>query len=502
MKDKLAITGDRATIGDRGEVRVWARSPISRKMRIQSNMAMENPVRYFTLIIFILVCGSMIGTGLGVVQGAEPLRVGTFEVDASPRLGAPLAYDPCEEVETPLSCRGLVILGVDEPIVLVAVDWIGVGNASQDAFKEAIAEAVEGDPRRVAVHALHQHDAPEADRTAAELLAPFELAEKVYDPAWERDVIARTASAAREAVESARPATHLGLGEARVVEVASNRRILGEDGRVRATRYTACRDPELRAEPAGTIDPMLKMISFWADDTPIATLTYYATHPQSYYRTGLANPDFPGLARNAYQETTGVPLIHFNGAGGNIGAGKWNDGSPANRQVLVEKVEDALRSAWESTERKPIRTEDVDWRTVPVRLVPARHLMEDDLRQRLGDEAGSLADRAKAANDLAWLLRNRERDIELTCLRLGRAAIVHMPGELFVEYQLAAQAMRPDLFVAMAAYGDYGPGYIGTAEAYVQGGYEASPRASLVSPLNEPILLNAMAEILEAGQQQ
>jgi hypothetical protein len=32
-----------------------------------------------------------------------------------------------------------------------------------------------------------------------------------------------------------------------------------------------------------------------------------------------------------------------------------------------------------------------------------------------------------------------------------------MPGELFVEYQLAAKAMRPDLFVTMAAYGDYGP---------------------------------------------
>ena len=31
-----------------------------------------------------------------------------------------------------------------------------------------------------------------------------------------------------------------------------------------------------------------------------------------------------------------------------------------------------------------------------------------------------------------------------------------MPGELFVEYQLAAQQMRPNDFVAMAAYGDYG----------------------------------------------
>lgn len=45
-----------------------------------------------------------------------------------------------------------------------------------------------------------------------------------------------------------------------------------------------------------------------------------------------------------------------------------------------------------------------------------------------------------------------------------------MPGELFVEYQLAAKQMRPDLHIAMAAYGDYTPGYIPTADAYPEGG--------------------------------
>jgi hypothetical protein len=71
-----------------------------------------------------------------------------------------------------------------------------------------------------------------------------------------------------------------------------------------------------------------------------------------------------------------------------------------------------------------------------------------------------------------------------------------MPGELFVEYQLAAQRMRPDLFVAMAAYGDYGPGYIGTEIAYSQGGYETGPNASLVAPEVEGVLMAAMRQIL------
>ena len=74
--------------------------------------------------------------------------------------------------------------------------------------------------------------------------------------------------------------------------------------------------------------------------------------------------------------------------------------------------------------------------------------------------------------------------------------MLHLPGELFVEYQLAAQALRPDLFVAMAAYGDYAPGYIGTEVAYAQGGYETGPHASLVAPAVEGVLMEAIKRLL------
>lgn len=77
--------------------------------------------------------------------------------------------------------------------------------------------------------------------------------------------------------------------------------------------------------------------------------------------------------------------------------------------------------------------------------------------------------------------------------------LLQMPGELFIEYQLAAQKMRPDSFVCMAAYGDYGPGYIGTSDAYGQGGYETgfSIPVSRVSPRVEAVLVGAMQELLK-----
>jgi hypothetical protein len=250
--------------------------------------------------------------------------------------------------------------------------------------------------------------------------------------------------------------------------------------------------------PVGTIDPWLKMVSLWADDRPLVVLTYYATHPQSYYRTGRANPDFPGIARGARENTTGVPHIHFNGAGGNIGAGKWNDGSPENRQVLADRLAAGMAAAWHNTRKSPITADDVGWESTPVHLPAAPHLDEESLMTTLASRDADPVQRSSAASDLIWLRRCRGQDtVDVSCLRLGTARILHLPGELFVEYQLAAQQLHPDLFVAMAAYGDYAPGYIGTEIAYSQGGYETTPPASRVAPGVERELMDAMARLLQ-----
>ena len=312
----------------------------------------------------------MIALGLTVTvaaaRAAEPVRVGVFAVDASPPVGSPLAYDPTKGVTHPLSCRGIVLVGEGAPIVLCAVDWIGIANDGQVEFRRALAGAAGTDPKRVAIHTLHQHDAPFCDFSTDRLLAKFGINREISDAAFARDVIARAAAAVRIATKEARPVTHLGLGEAEVEQVASNRRILGPDGKVEHVRWTACKDPLVRARPVGTIDPLLKMISFWDGSKPVAALTYYATHPQSYYRTGLANPDFPGMARDSREQATRVPHIHFNGAGGNVGAGKWNDGSPANRQVLADRVAAGMARAWTATVKTPITAADVAWESVPV----------------------------------------------------------------------------------------------------------------------------------------
>ncbi|MFM8903727.1 MAG: hypothetical protein ACKOIB_00505 [Verrucomicrobiota bacterium] len=443
------------------------------------------------------ILSALLSLTAGLLAG--PVKVATFDVDATPPLGSPMAYDVVKRLdEMTLRCRGVVILGSDAPIVLCAVDWIGIANEGHDAFRKALAEAAGTTPERVAVHVLHQHDAPGCDFTAERLVK--ELGVQGYsrfEGTFHRVVIGRAAEAVKAALPVAREATHWGLGKAGVKEVASQRRILGPDGKVKYTRTSSTKSAEVRAFPEGTIDPDVTALSFWNKDGAIAVLTHYACHPQSYYRLGIPHPDFPGIARFIRAQSLPFTLqLHFNGAGGNVTAGKYNDGSHATRMDLARRLADGMKEAYDSTVKHPLDSADIGWTRDLVRLPLAGHLDKESLVAKL--RGAPPRGYVSHADQLAWVTRHEEgHRIDLTCLRVGTASVLGMPGELFVEYQLAAKAMRPDLQVTMAAYGDYGPAYIGMGCSYAEGGYETGQQSSNVSPEVEKVLMDGLRRLLE-----
>ena len=461
-----------------------------------------HPIRWVSQILFMIIAYFLVSSGyanntlLAQETGASGLTLATFDVDATPPVGSYMAYGRVINTwEMSLRARGIVIIGAGKPVVLCSVDWIGIANDSQDEFKMAMAEAAGTDPERVALHTIHQHDAPICDFGAEKFLKALGLDPLSFESTFTRKVMVRISDAIRASLGSAQPFDQIGLGEAPVFMVASNRRILGPDGHVRATRYTSCKDSALRAEPEGLIDPIVSVVSFWNNDRPVAVLSYYAVHPQSYYQTGLPNPDFPGIAR--FYRQLAVPEVlhvHFNGAGGNLGAGKYNDGSHVNRGILAQRLADGMKRAWEATIREKITASQISWNIEQVALPPAKYLENLDVVSK--EKASDPIFISNNISKMVWLNRCKNgKKIDICCLSLGRARILHMPGELFVEYQLAAKAERPDLFVAMAAYGDYGPEYICTDIAYQQGGYEGGD-ASGVAPGSEKILMTAIKNLL------
>ncbi|MEJ7692759.1 hypothetical protein [Daejeonella sp.] len=444
-----------------------------------------------------IVGGVLILSSVTVLAQSAPnnLKLAVFDIDATPPVGSQLTYDPMvNSWDLGLRAKGIVILGAGQPIVMCSVDWIGISNESQDEFKRVMALAAGTIPSRVVVHTIHQHDAPTSDLGAEVIMKSAGVLPGAFEGSYTRDLIERLGSAIKKSILTAGPFTHVGTGQAQVFKVSSNRRILGADGEVKATRTSATKDSLIRAEPEGLVDPMVSLVSFWNNNKPLAVLSYYASHPQSYYRTGVANPDFPGVSRFMRQLAVPDALhIHFNGAGGNITAGKYNDGAKENRLILAERLADGMKRAWESTKREPVTPVSVLWNVEPVALAPAAGI--EKLEAGLKTETSVFI--ANNISKLVWLRRLQAgKKIDISTLTVGKARILHLPGEPFVEYQLAAKAARPDLFVAVAGYGDYGVGYIGTAIAYGQGGYETG-QASGVTAEAEDILMKAIKKLLQ-----
>ena len=422
------------------------------------------------------------------------LELSTFRADVTPPVRSPLCagwYGIALGVTNPLYAQGIVLLGEGKPVVLCAVDWCEISNRSHIAWLEQLAAAAGTTSDRVAVQTMHPHCTPWPDEEAHQLVSEQTGMIPVMDKEWSDAALAGVAAAVRAALAKYRPLTHIGLGRAKVEKVASNRRVMGPDGKVKAVRWTKTLDPAVRAEPEGLIDPWLKTISFWNGDTKLAALHYYAVHPTSYDTDQMVTPDFTGIARERRAaEEPGVLHVYFTECAGNITAGKYNDGAKENRPVLTDRIYRALLESEKDIEHLPVSR--FDWRVAPVTLPPRPDETMETLFARLRDV--NARNRCQPAIQIAYR-RRLDIPIRLSCLSFDdHAHILHLPGESFMEYQKFAQALRPASWMAVASYGDCGTGYICMAKSFDEGGYE--PIDSFVSGECEGIMKRAIGDLL------
>jgi hypothetical protein len=421
-------------------------------------------------------------------------RLATFECDVTPKIdGHPLIWVvPVKEVEDPLLAKGIVLDGGRDRIVLCAVDWCGLCNSSHDLFREKIAKAATTDISHVAVHCVHQHTAPYTDGDAQRLLDECDNSPKYVDFEFLDEVTDRLGAAVAAAVERLEPFDHVGTGQAKVERVASSRRIPRGDGKI-IGRMSGTTDPQLQALPEGRIDPMLKTVTLARGDRPLVRLHYYATHPQSFYGDPRACSDVPGFARKRLEDKEGIPQIYFTGCAGDVAMGKYNNRTRQARAELTDRLYAGMEASVVATRLAPVRR--VRWRTRPLRL-PERTdpgYTAEANRAKMTDPRQSAVVRVRAATRLAFTKRI-DSPIDVSLLEIGPARILHLPGECMVDFQLYAQSLRPDDFIAVAAYGDLGPGYICTEKSFTEGGYE--PSASRAGRTSEPVLKETIRLLL------
>lgn len=418
-------------------------------------------------------------------QDEFTLRVGTAQADITPPLGM---YDGrngnrAEQIDAPVTVRVIYMNqpGGEGPIVLAMGDFGGLTHQTDRRVRRLIGAAVGVLPARVRINASHNHTCIGGYRTVQ--LYYESVGRTFLDLEWfEQCVEAGFVRAAKEAKANQREAT-VAIGSAPVHAVISNRGFVDEHGQV-VVRFGTT-DEAGRNAHRGLFDPDLHVICFRdarPDETghtePIVTVVNMACHVTSLHDRGkLISPDFPGYAMAMIEQATGGPAYFLQGGGGNVGPGKDSDGTIEGAKVLARRVADAALLAIRRAQ--PCRPAPLHFHTWTQRI---------DLLPDLPDEAAArhaferCAARSTCSAGELWrhaalleVVSQREAvsQCDMFLLHHGDWCLTGLPGESFVDSQLAIRGASALPFTIVGGYYDTTLWYIPTWKAIREGGFES-----------------------------
>ncbi len=415
------------------------------------------------------------------------LQAGAATSNITPWLGVtmPGSFHPRygEDVHDELLAKALVIDNGDVRIAMVTCDLIAIPEAIANAVKARIEERCGISPECVMVNATHTH----SGAGVSNLLGMGE------DEGYTTWLPLKVADAVELAVKRMQPAR---AGFASVMEdrISFYRRWLMKDGTVRMN--PGLNNPDL-VRPMGEIDPELAMMYVeGVDGTPISVVASFSLHYVGTGSVGEVSADYFGQFFNLMRHYLGgncVPIL-WNAASGQInnndysGERIWRDrGHPRARRManvlaghvlteiqLMDLDEELALEAVTGTlefSRKVITETDLDiaeqilaggydYEEGPFSWVVGQPVRKD----RVGVYA-------RQCQRLAALPEQMTAPVQ--AIRLGDAAILALPGEIFVEtgLRIKAQTSASPLMLVSLANGYIG--YVCTDEALTQeGGYE------------------------------
>jgi hypothetical protein len=180
-----------------------------------------------------------------------------------------------------------------------------------------------------------------------------------------------------------------------------------------------------------------------------------------------------------------------------VTAGKYNNGGPGTREALAGRLHDAMESAWTATQRFPLTHLGFKLALMPLGARDTPNHTEAILRQRLAEGIKPF-NRSEAAMGLAWYERVKSgHQVEVPVIEFDSGHVLMLlPAEAYVEFQLFAQACRPDRFVMTLGYGECGPGYIPIDRAFQENDVNLNDWA-WTPPGSEAVMKAAIRAALE-----
>lgn len=422
------------------------------------------------------------------------LTAGIGKVCISPTPGAPLAGFAARQgvatgVHDDLFARALALENGETALTIVSVDVLALPIGFVERVRAAITARTGIRPDAVMIAATHTHAGPV---TITTFFNPEESVDANY--------MDRLAEAIVESVETAwrtRFPARLGVGAGRVTGIGVNRR-------------TPDKLPV--DEEVGIIK--VEDAAGWLR----AVLMNHACHPTVLGPNNLlVTGDFPAFAIEKVEAALGAGgfAMFTNSTQGNISVGHSSELSAIgvitpgrtfeHAAELGERLAEATLAALpeiETTDDPPLGAVRVPL-NLPLKRLPPLAEAAATLRaaeQRLarlnGDQAAAEEiNRAKSERLYASITHYYAQEtsalsgclpVELQGLRIGDAAFVAVPAEVFVEIGLQIkQRAAQRIFIVGIANGYIG--YLTTAAAHASGGYEVV--SSKVAPEAEGVLI-------------
>ena len=401
------------------------------------------------------------------------LKAGAAKTDITPDYPVWLDGNPrdrkSEGVHDPIFARALALESADGPFALVSLDLCVLPDDVSDAMRRLITERAGVPVERQVIACCHQHSAPAA-------YGYFCPREEAYVQ-WLLPRVAETVRRAREAVVPARS----GSGSGEEFTISEYRRLWLKDGRI-VNNWDSF-TPEELAGPAGIMDPEVGVVRIdRADGKPIAILYNHAGHPNTPPGNWFqVSADYPGVAGDYIEREWGGVAVFTNGAQGSVDVPAFRErdweGMARKGEWLAREVLNVARRIVPSDGTLSVTRSQfsVGMRNIsPDYLAWCRETAAKPSDPRTIRDGVDEAIYARMCLDLVAMGRS-SFDVEMTGFRIGDAAFVAFPGELFTEIGRRIKALCPGRRTLIVDLANGCVGYVPTRRAVHEGGYESRP---------------------------
>lgn len=429
-------------------------------------------------------------------------EAGASFLDITPSIGTPLSgfiarTSPSTGIANRLFVRTLVVRSDGSITALCTFDLLGLSEELVEAIRKR-AEQRTGIPQEnILLACTHTHSGPQTM-----FLRGCQMASREY----QEELICKAVSCIAAAVEAKRPA-RVGWAKAKI-QLGINRREVTPDGVV------------LGQNPSGPISPFLHILKVSdLSFKDICILFSHAVHP--YILGGdstLISSDFPGFACEAIENACeGAVAMFTNGCAGNIAPRKafgTLDDAKAEGEKLAQAV---INASQKIIPQIPSPLACISKKIVlPMSPLPTlQHFeallaqAERTIRKEERSNPQVIKQLTKAMEDWAEELRMVIRGskplspvlCEIQCIRIGFNALVGISGEPFVEIGQQIESTSPFAMTTVLGYCNAYIGYIPTAKAFSEGGYEVNDAYRFLgtwtlTPKAEGMILNTAQQLL------